>query len=226
MLQLTRSLRYIDDLLGLHCLPLQHLRTHRDTLWGFQGIYPPSLSLKSTVGTVANFLDVHIRQSALRFQIVDGEIRWYGFLETVLYDKRRDPRFANIPLVRWTSIHSNLLSRCKFNTITSQFHRFRRIITNFPNFVAELALLLRQLVDFGYPYRQLVGSLRGCFARSSHLYGQRHNFRIFSMVIEVYERMIPTMNPPFRRPLYTLLCAESAFHTCFPNVACSFRVIP
>ena len=61
LLEFLRSCRYIDDLFELHCLFLRELRYTTSSLWGFSGVYPPSLHLSTKVGPTANFLDLSIR---------------------------------------------------------------------------------------------------------------------------------------------------------------------
>jgi hypothetical protein len=59
----------------------------------------------------------------------------------VLYNKRRGPAYANIKYSRFPDIDSDLRLQSKLGILSSQFHRYRRMITNLPNFVAETALL-------------------------------------------------------------------------------------
>lgn len=62
--------------------------------------------------------------------------------------------------MRFPHISSNLSVRCKYNIIIGQFHRFRRIILDKPNFIEECARLLQAMMERGYKYDTMRRKLR------------------------------------------------------------------
>ena len=201
----------------MHCLFLRNLRHTSDTLWGFSGVYPPSLDLSTTSGPFANFLDISIRPSHSVVQLVGSHIHWCGYYETFLFDKRRDKKFSGIPLVRFPHIDSELTSRAQFSVVVSQFFRYTRVITNFRNFVCEYALLLRQLLALNYPESDLLKPVRRCFHSHPRLYGQTHNNSILQKVLRVMHDMRPMYDPNLKQCCFCLPSAEKVFDSLWPT---------
>jgi hypothetical protein len=65
-----------------------------------------------------------------------------------------------IPPRRTPRYHSSVNTGARNNIFASQFHRLRHQITTFPNFIAELAVIMGQLHCRGYPMPRLCRSLR------------------------------------------------------------------
>ena len=70
----------------------------------------------------------------------------YNIVST-LYDKRRSMAYANVPKIYYTH-GTTFLAQFQIgtNTVSSQYHRFRRIINDRDNFVLECAIMLTKLV--------------------------------------------------------------------------------
>ena len=82
------------------------------------GIYPRFLTLNLESGPAhgVHFLDVQIFYSKRTRR-----------LETTIYSKKNDIKFAKLRFIKYTHMTSKLLNRSKYNTIISQFYRFVRI---------------------------------------------------------------------------------------------------
>ena len=133
--------RFVDDLYTLNN-PLFPLLTYTNqSLPGFPflcGVYPPTLSLKTTAsGPSVPFLDLTICPAAPD-----------SFpLTTRLFDKRWQWPFA---VVKYPHITSKLSYSSKFGVLSSQYHRFRDIILDPDDFCLSLARLIRDLATRGH----------------------------------------------------------------------------
>jgi hypothetical protein len=172
----TYTTRYIDDLITLHNKLFRKF-TYTDNIYlAFPGIYPPCLRLEGTgAGQRLHYMDVHICPCThtLSHRTVAGS------LTTKLYDKRRQPHFQHVRIVRFPHFTSLLSRRCKYGVLTSQFHRYTRIILDKNNFTEELARLVHDLVDKGYSPEVLHRHLRSLLRRYPELfdcYGPKHLF--------------------------------------------------
>jgi hypothetical protein len=63
-------------------------------------------------------------------------------------------------MVRFPHISSNLSARCKYNCLTGEFHRLRRIVLQQENFCMEMARVRFQLEKRGYSPRRLQKQLQ------------------------------------------------------------------
>ena len=115
------------------------------------GIYPSFLTLNRESGPdhKVHFLDVSLFYSGRSKRI-----------ETSIYSKRADPKFQKLRFIKYTQIASKIVSRSKYNTITSQFYRFVRICSARRFFVYWMALLLRDLLERGYKSKKCLNTLR------------------------------------------------------------------
>ncbi|CAL8465384.1 g4920 [Coccomyxa elongata] len=110
-----------------------------------------------------------------------------GVVTTHLYDKRRDPKFADIEMVRFPHISSNLSARCKYNCLTGEFHRLRRIVLQHDNFCMELASVQVELELRGYSPRRLRKQLQKLCFTHPDLYNRSPNFLLAQ--IDIYYRI-------------------------------------
>ena len=124
---LGRFCRFIDDGFSIGNPYFQKLKA----------CYPPCLKITTASsnadGKLVVFMDLNIKQNTTHpFAIV-----------TTLYDKRRGSDYANVPKIYYTHGTTFLANfQIGVNTISGQFHRFRRIITDRDNFVLECAIML------------------------------------------------------------------------------------
>lgn len=178
LIAFSKSRRYIDDIFRIAGAVLASLGTTEDqhNIFGFHGLYPPTLQLEKTdEGFSVNFLDVTILHSSNATYNTDtGAVAPAGYLVTHLFDKRRGPNYANIDFAKFPEVFSDLAAGSKYGILTSQFRRYNRIITDFSNFVAEMAFLLFFMVKVKeYNQRKLLRLLKGCcFSNETNCYGQ------------------------------------------------------
>ena len=131
--------RYVDDLASLMNALWPHLSYINQQVGPVYGVYPSTLNLKLATPDRQGmqplpFLDLHITPS----RRADGTI----FLDICLYDKRREPNFAKLGIVRFPHATSALSTACKLNIITSRYHFFRTVLTRRDNFCAEVATVI------------------------------------------------------------------------------------
>ncbi|KAL3146424.1 hypothetical protein ABBQ32_003105 [Trebouxia sp. C0010 RCD-2024] len=158
--------RYIDDLLSLNN-PYQHLLlyTHQHPFFPeIHGIYPSSLSVTCTSAcSSAPYMDIFITSTPNR--------QHQHRLTTMLYDKREHPPLSALFIIRFPHISSNISDTAKYNIITSQFHRYRRIILWRKDFVHRLAALLRDLSSKQYDMERMQQQIRRLGHKHPRLYG-------------------------------------------------------
>jgi len=141
--------RYIDDLFTIGV-------TGRDP----QVIYPQeSLTLNlADSGTAVPYMDMLIRQNRRRGLI------------TSIYDKRLDPQYRDVGVIRYPDVESYLTPKAKFGIVTGQLHRFARLCTLPSDFVYNIALMFYRMIQKGYPDNWLWRPLRR-FLDARTLYG-------------------------------------------------------
>ena len=159
LLEFRWTCRYVDDICGIGNFVLGfHLYTN-SYFFGIQGIYPPFLRLsQSAAGRQTPFLDI------LPYYLPNGAIN------TTLYNKLREQKFAHIRICRFPHISSNLSRRCKYNCLVGEFHRLRRIILDQDNFCFEVARVMYELTLRGYSISKLQRTLHGLLASNRNLY--------------------------------------------------------
>jgi hypothetical protein len=98
-------------------------------------------------------------------------------LQHTLYDKRRSEMFQHVKMHYYTHGTTFLAThQIGVGTVTSQFHRFRRIITVEQNFCIELAIVLIKLVRLcSVPREPLIVKLRTLLNKHPYRYGRSHN---------------------------------------------------
>lgn len=166
--------RYLDDFITIDNPSFQHLRYNTDVHRGQNGIYPPCLTLtQSASGTAVPFLDLTIlpRPSTL---LPAGA---NTVLTTRLYDKRRSAAYASLNIIRLPHITSFLNNASKYGVVTSQFHRMRRINTDYTDFCREMGTLLYAAECRGYDIHRCCMRLHRVARQWPDLYHQQTSRR-------------------------------------------------
>ncbi len=91
-------------------------------------------------GFSCNFLDLAMRQSP------QG-------LSCDIFDKRSQPEYAGIEMIRMPYVHSNISMTAKLGVISSQFYRFLRLCRCKKFFVFQMVALIVFLKVKGYPLK-------------------------------------------------------------------------
>ena len=145
---LTR--RYIDDLGANNNPYLKHL-LYRDVVFHgeIHGIYPRSLNLKQVhEGTWIDYMDMEICPGFQRHK-----------LTTILYDKREHPPLSPLFIVSLPHASSQIALQAKYGVVTSQLHRYYRIIMFREDFIFRAAALLAILYGKGYDIPRMLDML-------------------------------------------------------------------
>ena len=194
--------RFVDDLILISVTgpsTVERLLYVSQHFAGIHGIYPDCLVLVSSTvegGRVLRALDVEV----LPANTVCGP------LVTRLYDKRRQPCFADaMNIRRFPPIESMLALSCKLNVFDSQFVRFSRLITEVNNFVAEVVLLLALMIMEGYPEGPLLGRCKTRVRTTSVLFGaargmgqDTHGVQAWQQIGRPYSGMWPKIRDRIR----------------------------
>jgi hypothetical protein len=134
-------------------------------------IYPKtSCKLNCTSkGFSCNFLDLTVRQSP------QG-------LSCNIFDKRSQPEYAGIEIIRMPHVHSNISMTAKLRVFNSQFYRFLRLCSCKKFFVFQMVNLIVFLKAKGYPLKVLLKRTRGLVLQEKFLFGISA-FGIFRMIL-------------------------------------------
>jgi hypothetical protein len=177
LLKLYRfTFRFVDDLLsGTNPFFKRLLFLDQQVFGGwFHGMYPRffHIIMQDMQGDSLPFLDVLLRFSlqgtnGVRMRLTpEGQVQPTGeqglvvMVDTLLYDKRRQTCYADIPIVQYTHATSNLSRGCIYNILVGQLHRFSRLISVVDNYVSEVSLLMEKLLGLGYCFRPLLRRLK------------------------------------------------------------------
>jgi hypothetical protein len=174
--------RYVDDLLALDADILRN-RLYLDS--PNRGIYPrDTLLLEETgSGTTIHYMDLTISRDTRLGLIID------------IYDKRSEPGFRRINVIRFPHISSYISDSAKFNIITSQFVRFARLCTTRSAFILRITNLLAALFIKGYPQQVLLSKVRKLIFRNPDMYAIRSPLAFFNHIRELTFRTLRE-NPP------------------------------
>jgi hypothetical protein len=91
-------------------------------------------------GFSCNFLDLTVRQSP------QG-------LSCNIFDRRSQPEYAGIEMIRMPHVHSNISMTAKLGVINSQFYRFLRLCSCKKFFVFQMVSHIAFLKAKGYPFK-------------------------------------------------------------------------
>lgn len=150
--------RFVDDFTSGPNPLLHYLWYDTQSILGgaIKGIYPgPAvLTLEKVPGDPRAYptLDVRVVSTAQP----EGHMR----STTVLYDKRREACYADVPIVQYIHVSSAVSASVGPNVLWGQLHRFSRIILDRSNFVQEAAHCMRTLMSRGFHQRSLDKVLR------------------------------------------------------------------
>ena len=125
-----------------------------------EGIYPRvSCELNcSSRGDTCALLDLNISQSA-------------SGLEVDIYDKRSQPEYSGVQIIRMPDIESNISVIAKYGVINSQLHRFFRLCTTKEAFIAQCTNLIILLIQKGYSKRKVMKKVVTFLYMKSFIYG-------------------------------------------------------
>ena len=94
-------------------------------------------------------------------------------IKTALFDKRRTDVFQGFIFNRFPHVTSALTDRAKLGIVVSQFHRFRRILTDYDKFVTEMSQVIFIMIHRGYTKHSLMQNF-GTSYTVGHIYITRN----------------------------------------------------
>jgi hypothetical protein len=157
--------RFVDDLTAGCNRYLAGLLYLRNSVMGghVRGIYPGCAADEQTAAGEFLVLEHTPGDGDWSFCTLDVEIvptvrmvqtpaggRWQVTSATRLYDKRMQPCYNDIPMVRYTHISSAITPFAGYNILVSQLHRFQTLNTKRSSCVMEVAKLLVRMETRGY----------------------------------------------------------------------------
>eukprot|EP00899_Mesostigma_viride_P025398 jgi/Mesvir1/6042/Mv25276-RA.1 len=168
--------RYIDDVIAFDN---PDFATHLYITAGLPGIYPQaSLTLKLTSeDTHCNYLDLNITHNKKGWR-------------TAVYDKRKDPKYQQIPFIRYPDIHSLLSHTAKYGVVLSQLHRFSRLCSYRVDFITTLVELLQRLLVKDYDRAIMLRQVRCFLQRHPHLFGAAPWHKLYKQVVDRLDRIV------------------------------------
>ena len=117
-------------------------------------------------------------------------------IELDLYDKRSEPGFRRIKMIRFPHIESNISDSAKYTIVTSQFVRFSRICTTKSAFVRHLSDLLSSLILKNYNKTRLFNKVRCLlFGRYKDIYSINSAAAFYEAIVMFVHRTL-ALNPP------------------------------
>ena len=161
--------RFVDDLF-VPDIPFfqEFLYINSNALGG--GIYPKDfceLNCTSNSDSCA-FLDLKISQSS------------FGF-EVDIYDKRLQPEYSNLKIIRMPHFSSNISDTAKYGVISSQLCRFSRLCSTKSAFVTQSCHLILLLIEKRYSFNKILKKVRSFMNRSKFIFGISA-FGMFKMI--------------------------------------------
>jgi hypothetical protein len=175
--------RYVDDLLGIDTDIL------RDILYTDgprRGIYPRgSLQLDETgAGTHVPYMDILLQQTS--------------GIELDLYDKRNEPGFRRIQMIRFPHVTSFISDSAKYNIVTSQFIRFSRLCSTKDSFIHRLSDLLAALLLKNYRRARLFAKVRKLlYGRFRDIYSVHSVHALYRAIERRTDLTLRISPPPF-----------------------------
>lgn len=176
----TFTMRYIDDVRCIHNPYLPHLTYDSQIHQGFHGVYPDCLNLaledaRSYVGEFLRLEHTHGHQYDYNWH---SQIRHSHCPIRQAANKRQTDVFKGFVFNRFPHITSALTDRAKLGIVVSQFHRFRRIISDYDVFISEMSQVIYVMMNRGYTRRSLVRKFRGVLRMWPNLYHVQHGRRL------------------------------------------------
>ena len=157
--------RFLDDLASISNPYLQSL-LYLDQHYvhpSICGIYPRILLVSiADSGTSINYMDITIL-------LQPGSD---SHLTTWLFDKREHPPLRGLFIIKFPHASSQISDTAKYGIVTSQFHRFRRIIMSGDNFILRMADLVLYMVYKGHHAVRMLDRVNGLSRRFPELYGR------------------------------------------------------
>jgi hypothetical protein len=150
---------FVDDLFVLDIPTFQEfMYLNPDSLGG--GIYPKDFcELNCTTSSnTCTFLDLKISQSRLG-------------LEVDIYDKRLQPEYAGLKIIRMPHFSSNISVTAKYGVIVSQLFRFSRLCSSKISFISQTCNLVTLLLQKGYVFNRVMNKVRSFLNRSKFIFG-------------------------------------------------------
>ncbi len=86
-----------------------------------------------------------------------------------IFDKRSQPEYAGIEMIRMPHVHSNISMTAKLGVINSQFYRFLRLCSCKKFFVFQMVSLIVFRKAKGYPLQVLLKRTRGLVLKEKFL---------------------------------------------------------
>jgi hypothetical protein len=102
---------------------------------------------------------------------------------TILYDKRREPCYANIPVVSYMHVSSAVHARIGGNILYGQLHRFTSIILDRTNFVLEVARCVRSMHDRGFKLDKLLWIVKRFLRRKWYQYHDQNYRSLYGDIV-------------------------------------------
>jgi hypothetical protein len=161
--------RFVDDLLSLDN---PHFAKY---IYLPEGIYPDYLILNLEQSDLnLHFLDITILQTVNRF--------W-----TTLHDKRNDPKYDKVPMLRYAHFSTHLPASTLYNTVTGQLHRYRGICQKKKDFLVLTAILVHTLIDKDYVEHKIYARIRSFMKRFIPIY---HSSDIKLMINQIRKYVV------------------------------------
>ena len=156
--------RYIDDLISINNPYLSHLLYVDQHYYhpAITGVYPRTLSVTTAdSGNSINYMDVTIQR-------LRGSV---SRLTTTLFDKREHPPLAGLFIIKFPHATSNISITTKYGIITSQLHRFHRIIMLRVDFTYRMADIVHYMHLKGHDIPRMMQQVRRLCNQHLELYG-------------------------------------------------------
>ena len=120
------------------------------------------------------FLSLELAAFGQRVPYMDVAIcaKQNGGRYTAIHDKRLDPKYDRVAVIRYPAIDSFLAGQAKYGIVWSQMHRFQRICSRASDFAYNVGLVLHRMESKGYDSRAYLGKARSFVRRrGAELYG-------------------------------------------------------
>ena len=145
-----------------------------------------SLQLEETgYGTSVDYMDITLRRD------------YSVGIATDVYDKRCEPGFRQIRMIRFPHIDSAISDSAKYNILTSQFIRFTRLCSTKDSFVHNITNLLAALSLKNYNKPRLLSILRKLIYRYPEKYAVRSKRHFFHCIRNGVDHTLISNPPPF-----------------------------